>query len=65
MDHEKWLVERYRSALREYEIAQNHFEYCELAYVDYAIDDLIYAEKNFKRALKELRDGMDETVLKN
>ena len=57
MNHEKWLVERYRQALRELRIAQNHFEYCGPAYIDGAIDDLNHAEKAFGRILKELRNG--------
>lgn len=63
MNHEKWLVERYRQALRELRIAQNHFEYCGPAYIDGAIDDLNHAEKAFGRILKELRDGNVDTSI--
>lgn len=47
MNNEKWLFERYRQALREITIAQNHFEFCEPDYIDCAIDDLVHAEKTF------------------
>ena len=63
MNHEKWLVERYRQALRELQVARNHFEYCGAAYIDGAIDDLNHAEKTLERVLKEMRDGnMDASV---
>lgn len=63
MNHEKWLVERYRQALRELQVARNHFEYCGAAYIDGAIDDLNHAEKALERVLKEMRDGnMDASV---
>lgn len=63
MNHEKWLVERYRQALRELQVARNHFEHCGSAYIDGAIDDLNHAEKALERILKEMRDGnMDASV---
>lgn len=66
MGHEKWLVERYRRALREYEITQNHFEYCEPDFVGCAIDDLGHAERTLERILKELRhEKLDETIFEN
>lgn len=65
MDHEKWLVERYRQALREFQIARNHFEYCGAAYIDGAIDDLNHAEKALDRILKELRrEKLDTPISK-
>lgn len=66
MNHERLLVEKYRQALRELAIAQNHFKYCGATYIDCAIDDLNNAEKNVRRILKELRYGsLDETISKN
>lgn len=65
MKHEEWLFERYRDALREYKLAQNHFSYCEPAFIDGAIDDLVYAEKNLNRIIKELRNGMGAKLLNN
>ena len=66
MNHEKWMVERYRQALQELAIAQNHFKYCGATYIDCAIDDLNNAEKNVRQILKELRYGsLDETIPKN
>ena len=66
MNHERLLVEKYRQALRELQIAQNHFKYCEPDYIDCAIDDLNNAEKNVRQILKELRYGsLDETIPKN
>lgn len=66
MNHERLLVEKYRQALQELAIAQNHFEYCGATYIDCAIDDLNNAEKNVRQILKELRYGsLDETISKN
>ena len=65
MDYEKWVLERYRSALREYEIAQNHFSCCEPDFIDSAIDDLVHAEKALGRVLKELKHGMGTELLNN
>ena len=65
MNHEKWLVERYRQALRELQVARNHFEYCGAAYIDGAIDDLNRAEKALARILKELRrEKLDTPISK-
>ena len=50
MNHERLLVEKYRQALQELAIAQNHFKYCGVTYIDCAIDDLNNAEKNPKGA---------------
>lgn len=66
MNHERLLVEKYRQALQELAIAQNHFKYCGTTYIDCAIDDLNNAEKNVRQILKELRYGsLDETISKN
>ena len=62
MDYEKWLLERYRSALQDYEIAQNHFKYCGPAFIDCAIDNLVHAERELNRIVKELRNGMGTKV---
>ena len=65
MNNEKLLLERYRQALRELSIAQNHFEYCESAFIDGAIDDLNHAEKALDRILKELRcEKLDAPISK-
>ncbi len=65
MNNEKWLLERYRQALREITIAQNHFECCEPAYIDCAIDDLVHAEKALDRILKEMRcEKLDTPISK-
>lgn len=65
MTNEKLLLERYRQALRELSIAQNHFEFCEPAYIYGAIDDLDYAEKTLDRILKELRrEKLDASISK-
>ncbi len=65
MNNEKLLLERYRQALRELSIAQNHFEYCESAFICSAIDDLDYAEKTLDRILKELRcEKLDAPISK-
>lgn len=63
MNNEKWLFERYRQALREITIAQNHFEFCESDYIDCAIDDLVHAEKAFDRILKEIRNEKLDTSI--
>lgn len=65
MNYEKWLLKRYRQALRELSVARNHFEYCEPAFVCNAIDDLDCAEKALDRILKELRcEKLDAPVFK-
>lgn len=63
MNNEKWLFERYRQALREITIAQNHFEFCEPDYIDCAIDDLVHAEKTSDRILKEIRNEKLDTSI--
>lgn len=65
MNHEKTLLDKYRSALQDYKIARNHFENCEPDFVDSAIDDLIYAERNLDRVLKEIRNDMGTKVSDN
>ena len=66
MNNEKWLLERYRQALRELTIAQNHFEYCGPAFISGAIDDLNHAEKTLARILKEIRnEELDAAISQN
>lgn len=65
MEYEKRLLERYRSALRERQIAENHFMYCEPAFIDSAVDGLIRAEGALARVLKEIRDGMGTEISGN
>ena len=65
MNNEKLLLKRYRQALRELSIAQNHFEYCEPAFICYAIDDLDLAEKALNVILKEIRrEKLDTSISK-
>ena len=63
MNHERLLVEKYRQALQELAIAQNHFKYCGVTYIDCAIDDLVHAEKAFDRILKEIRNEKLDTSI--
>ena len=65
MNHEKTLLDKYQSALQGYKIARNHFENCESDFVDSAVDDLIHAEEDLVRILKEIRNDMGTKVSDN
>lgn len=65
MNNEKWLLERYRQALRELAIAQNHFEHCGPTFISIAIDDLNHAEKTLDRILKEIRHEELDAAISN